>query len=250
MLPRTRQWREVIALVGGAASAASVAGATLDAVEAQFTTAAQDRGLFRAFWLLAQLPDAARAEDFGRALQELGISTSGDLSAAGLVAGFTEAIDRDLRTTGGRTDLGELGQMAAVETLASTLADRTVSLFGATPTDVQRALAGLATEVQFGAFAREFFARFTERFLGYYVSRELPLHVGPDIPFQSRREEGAFADALDLHCRQASRVVEEFAGGWYSKAKFKRDLTPARAQRFLAYALKKIRIELSRDQTQ
>jgi len=63
-LPRTRRWNEVVDLVGCGASSAAVAAATLDAVDAELATAVEDIALNRAFWLLTQIPDAARSEDF------------------------------------------------------------------------------------------------------------------------------------------------------------------------------------------
>ena len=75
-LARTRRWQEVIDLVGGSGSAAAVAGATLDAADQELSAAANDPGVLRAFWLLTQLPDAARSEDFGAALRDLGLEVS------------------------------------------------------------------------------------------------------------------------------------------------------------------------------
>jgi hypothetical protein len=100
--------------------------------------------------------------------------------------------------------------------------------------------------MQFGHLARDFFARFTERYLTYYVSKELPQHVGEGRRFEGLEEKQAFSSALELHCRQASKIVESFAGGWYSKARFEKDLTEERTTKFLGYALKKIRSELRR----
>ena len=52
------------------------------------------------------------------------------------------------------------------------------------------------------------------------------------------------AEPLEKHCREASVIVEQFAGGWFSKASFQGKLTPASAQAFADYALKKMRDEL------
>ena len=245
-LARTRRWQEVIDLVGGSGSAAAVAGATLDAADQELSAAANDPGVLRAFWLLTQLPDAARSEDFGAALRDLGLEVSDAPTTTEVATAFTEAVDRHVDSQRARTDLGEMAQMAAVETLAGTLRDRTVSLFGTTPDDVKRELGKLATEKQFGTFARSFFARFAERFLTYHVDRELPRQVGQDGRFPSRAQRQEFANALDLHCQQASRIVESFAGGWYSKARFKEELNEPATARFVAYALKKMRLELKR----
>ncbi len=245
-LPRTRRWKELIDLVGGGASSAAVAAATLDAVDEDLANAADDPGLKRAFWLLSQLPDAARSKDFAAALRDLGLTVSDNPSAADLTSAFTSAVDRHVDALKARSGPGELAQLAAVETLSGFLRDRASSLWGSTPEDVRRELGKGATEMQFGHLARDFFARFTERFLTYYVSKELPQHVGAGRRFEDLNEKQAFSSALELHCRQASKIVESFAGGWYSKARFEKDLTEERTSKFLGYALKKIRGELRR----
>ena len=58
-----------------------------------------------------------------------------------------------------------------------------------------------------------------------------------------------FMRALDTHTRQSARIAEEFAGGWYSKHNWesKGQITSAEAQRFVAYALRKLRTELKRE---
>jgi hypothetical protein len=134
---------------------------------------------------------------------------------------------------------------AAVEALSKNLVQRTATLFPE-PDDVRREVAKLGTEVQFGKLARDFFARFTERSLTYYVDRELPKQVGSDRRFQTLADQKEFSRALELHCQQAAKIVEAFAGGWWSKARFEKDLTPERTARFVGYALKKMRDELRR----
>ena len=245
-LRRNRRWKEVIDLIGGGAGSGAVAGATLDAADQELTSAANDLGVLRSFWLLTQLPDAARSDNFGEALRALGLDVSDAPTTTEVATAFTEAVDGHVDSRRARTDLGEMAQMAAVETLANTLNQRTVSLFGTTPDDVKRELGKLATEKQFGTFARSFFARFTERYLTYHVDRELPRQVGQDGRFPSHIQRQEFGQALELHCQQASRIVESFAGGWYSKARYQQGLDEPGTARFVAYALKKMRLELRR----
>jgi len=245
-LPRTRRWKEVLDLIGGNASSAAVASATLDAADAELSIAANDPGVLRTVWLLTQLPDAARNVHLGDALRELGLRVSDSPTTTEIATAFTDAIDRHVNGLRARSDLGEMAQMAAVETLATTLSSRTESLFGSKPEDVQRELGKLATEKQFSTLARDFFGRFTQRFLTYHVDRELPRQVGKNGRFPTNDERENFAKALDLHCRQASLIVEKFAGGWYSKARYEKNLTEPGVQRFVGYALKKMRHELQR----
>ncbi len=249
-LPRTRRWKEVVDLVGAGGSAASVASAALDAIDQDLTGAANDPALVHSVWLLTQLPDAARSKGFAEALRGLGLAVSDSPSTAELASAFSAAVDRQVETRKTRSDVGEMAQHAAVEALSGLLREKSSSLFGTTPDDVKRELGKIATEKQFGQLARDFFARFTQRCLTYVVSRELPVHVGQDQRFGNVAEQQNFAAALELHCKQASKIVETFAGGWWSKARFEKDLSEDRTARFVGYALKKIKDELRRGATE
>ncbi len=245
-LPRTRRWREVIDLVGSSTgTAAAVASATLDAIDDSFVSRSTDPGLVRTVWMLAKLPDAARSGAIAEELHNLGISVSPTPTVAELTAGLASAIDDYLDAHKRRSDIAEMALGAAVESVTRDLSQRTATLFPER-SDVARGVAGLGTEAQFGRLARAFFARFTERCLRYYVDRELPRHVGKNRRFKTLADQQQFSRALELHCQQASKIVETFAGGWWSKARFERDLSEARTARFVSYALKKLRDELRR----
>jgi hypothetical protein len=105
-------------------------------------------------------------------------------------------------------------------------------------------VAGFATVRQFAVLTRDFFARLTRRHINYYLSRELSKHVGPGRRFASVREHRSFEEALDRHCREATRVIKEYSGEWLSKQNFEGGIDPYKAGRFVSYASKKIRDEL------
>ena len=139
-----------------------------------------------------------------------------------------------------------MAQHAASETLTSLAGRELPSLFGPTATDVQQAFAKLGTSDRFSIVARDFFSRLTSRSLGYFLSRELSKHVGPNKRFAAVSDHSDFNAALDLHCREASRIIKEFSGGWYGKTLSARRSRSAReAQRKFAHvAFKKLRAEL------
>ncbi len=244
-LPRTKRWIEVINLVGQGGSPEQVADATLDATEGQFFAAADDPVVVRTVWLLTQLPDAARVGDFAANLRALGMDVADSPSSTELASALGRAVDTFATSLGQpRSDLAEMARLSAMETVAAAAFERSPGLFGLNPDAARTAVAQIYTEQKFGVFARDFFARLTERTLVHYVSRELPLHVGSGERFETATEQRAFQDAVATHARQASKIVETFAGGWYSKARFQRDLTPERTARFIGYSMKKLRAEL------
>jgi hypothetical protein len=245
VLPKSRKWRQVVDELRLGAGIGEIAGLAAEAAETSLQAAAGDPAFLHSFWLLTQVPLAARGPAFAEDLARLGINVTGPPSLMTVVAAMSAAVDRHAREYGGRTDLGEMAQMAAVESLTATVAPALPSLFGPSPEEVQRAIGRLAGGDRFAALAREFFARLTQRTLDYYLSRELSRHIGAGERFRDDGARSQFDQALDRHCREASRIVEEFAGGWYGKNVYQGEgLTQDDVRRFAPVAFKKVRAEL------
>jgi hypothetical protein len=248
-LPESKRWDQVLAHLRAGDSIGDLAAATAHAAESELLSAKGDPALGYTVWLLTQLPLAARSKQFRDRLAELGFDAGAEQSVLALVAGFSLAVDRNIADRGDRTDLGELARQAAAESLSTFVGSETQSLFGTSADDVQRELGRLATKDRFAQLARDFFARLTLKVLEYYISRELPNHVGPGKGLQTIDDQIEFRAALERHCREAALIVEAFAGGWYSKRNYQGALTPVTTQAFTDYALKKLRDELRKRRT-
>jgi hypothetical protein len=244
-LPRTQKWDRVVGLLSGGADVEMIAAASADAAEHSLEAASRDEGLAHAFWLLTQIPQAARQPDFANQLWELGLNVSSRPTLLEIVAAFTRAVDTHVSERGRRSDLGEMAQHAASETITTLAGLELPSLFGASASDVQKALAGLGTSDRFTIVARDFFSRLTSRSLGYFLSRELSKHVGPDKRFSAINEHSEFNAALDQHCREASRIIKEFSREWYGKRLHgQREITRLEARKFAHIVFRKLRAEL------
>ena len=244
-LPDTARWRKVVGLLADEqASVGAVAGATMEAAQRGLEIASYDEGLSHTLWLLTQIPLAAQQEAFGQALKTAGVTGPAEPSIFDIVGGFSDAVDRHLRQTKGRTDIGEMAQLAAAESLAALCTSKAASLFETTPADVRQAVKGFSTKVGFSNLAHDFFSRFTQRFLTYHLSREISKHVGRGQRFRNPKEHSDFIAHMNTHCRQAAVIVKEFAGGWFSKANYEGGITPRKARNFAYVAMKKIRAEL------
>src|SRR5262245_26473105 len=91
-LPRTRKWQQVVALLGADARVDRIAGAAAAAAESALRSAHADPALGHSYWLLTQIPLAARSADFARSLGKLGLRVGDQPTLLAVVAGFTEAI--------------------------------------------------------------------------------------------------------------------------------------------------------------
>lgn len=246
-LPRSRKWEQVVALVAAGSDASQVAAATMEAAQDRLKLLSDDPALIRSFWLLLQVSQLSRQEgDFVQALAGIGIVVPDTRpTAADLAAGLTRAVDAWVVSQGSRSALGEMAEMAAAETLAEFAQPRRLGLFpGLHDETSQAALAERSTDKEFGTLSRAFFARLTEKTLGHFIARELPLHAAPGQAHAGLEGQRAFEEGLRTHCVESARIVERFASGWLSKARFEGKLDEEHTSRFVAYSLKKIRDEL------
>ena len=172
-LPATRKWDRVVALLSSGAPPGDITKASADAAENALQYAHRDAALAYSFWLLTQIPLAARSPDFGGATRAIGIEIGSEPTLLEVVAAFSDAVDRAAAGERGRTDLGEMAQKAASESLATVAGAVLPGLFGPTPGDVRLALGKLAAPDRFARLARDFFARLTRHHLDYYLSRTL-----------------------------------------------------------------------------
>ena len=222
-----------------------MATSAADAAETALQGASKDPAFLHAFWLLTQVPLAARGPEFAADLRRLGVEAPDAPGLMDIAAAISAAVDRQARDASGRTDLGEMAQMAAVESLTALVGQDLPSLFQPGQGEVQRAIGRFASGDHFSKLAREFFTRLTQRSLDYYLSRELNRHIGAGERFDDDAMRARFDGALEQHCREASRIVEAFAGGWYGKNVYQGDgLTREDVRRFAPVAFRKIRAEL------
>jgi hypothetical protein len=244
-LARTRKWQDVVGLIAGGAGTAQVAHAAITAAERGLELASKDKGLVETLWLLTQLPLAARTDDFSQALRECGLEISNAPGLIEVVGAVTEAIDARLPNNKGRTDLGEMAQMAAAETLSQTIGSRTQSFFGTTPEDVRGAFSSLATVKQFSLFAKDFFGRLVTKCLDFFLSRAMAAHIGEGQRFTTLAQQAEFSQALETHCREASHIVERFSGEWFSKTNWEQGgISRSDAAGFTHVAMQKLVAEL------
>jgi hypothetical protein len=243
-LPQSRRWRQVVDLIGAGGNVQDVAAATSIAAEQQMSDASNDTAVKYSVWLLTQIPTAAAKDDFGFELSKLGLVVGEGPTLLDIVTAVSGAIDRHLARQGRRTDLGEMAQLSAVESLAAIAGRQLTDLFGEEAITTKAAFRGLGTVKQFAVLARDFFSRLTRRQLNYFLSRELAIHVGLNARFRSIRELMEFEKALDLHCREASRIIKEFSGEWFSKHTYEGGITEESAGHFAHVAFNKMREEL------
>src|SRR5262249_6838687 len=149
--------------------------------------------------LLLHVPCTARDDRFADSLYGLGVTVPSTPGLMDLLAGFTQAIDERLANNVGRTDLGEMAQMAGVEALARLVGERTRGLFDAPPDAVRAAVRELSTHAGMGRLFRAYFGRLTYKALDYYLSRTLAMQLGEGRRFVTLARLAQFSRDLEEH---------------------------------------------------
>jgi hypothetical protein len=245
VLPGTAKWRDVVGLLDAHAPDENVIAASAHAAEKDFANAVRDPTFVEAIRLLALIPQAARSDQFGRQLRDLGLDVPDDPHLIDIVAGSGRALERTMVTHGARSDFSEIVRRALLGTLSVRIGDELPGLLAADSSDVRNATARMARPGDFSHAARTFFGRLVADTLSSWLDRTLSTHVGPGRRFQHLGERTAFDTALGQYCSEATRIIREFSGGWYSKTLYRDGtITSPRAAAYGAVAFKKITEEL------
>ncbi len=217
-LKRTRRYKQVVSLLAGGAEAPQIAQVVMEYAERHFNLAANDPHLVGTIHTLMQLPIAARSKDYVKALNELGIEVSTKPTSAELISAVVASLDHRFPDAKHRTDLSEISQRVAAESLSGHLRESMGLLYdSARPEDIQGALKATHTPKQFGAFARRFMGGVTQHVLSYFLGPALAEVTGSDRRFPTLAAAGAYQQAMKLHAYEAAQIVEKFSGDWYSQ---------------------------------
>lgn len=249
-LPKTRRWSQVVGLLdSGPDNLPEITRATLKAAEIQMRNLGADPVVGYCFWLLTRVTWFARSDDFSAKLRDLGVNPDTASSPFTFISQLTDNARRKASQHPESGVFGEIATLSFRQALASTIAERSQTLFGAGLADIQSACRAYSSQKQFGILARHFFSYFLSRSLQYFLNKELSNHVGPEYAIESIQSAKEFNDALALYSRQSARIVEDFASGWYSKHSWEErgEIREDDAHRFVAMALRKLRMELGRE---
>lgn len=249
-LPRTVSWRDIVralesATNGSDAEVASLAERTLELVRDRFQTLHRDAGVQAAFGFLVALARAQPPTVDSRAAP--GVIVPSNATPLRLIVALNDWVDLHAQSR----EYAELGKRAAAEALATWHAQQSqqAGLFAKSAPDISRdAWAAASTAGGFSEISRLFLARFTERYLRYFLEREASSAIA-NLETREHFSERLHTsvDLVSKHAFESSRIAQSFAAGWF--AKHARDRTPTNnsLSTFLRVAFGKLREELRRE---
>lgn len=247
VLPWTHKWREVIELLAGEGSIPDIARASFEAALNGLKQVPKDLGFTTALTEILKFAEAARSKNFIAALRKAGFEASSDATVLDLVGSLRARIDHAFRDLPDRTDIAELATNSFGESLMRQTMSELPGLFSSSAATEQETLRRQLTGNHFKGLMHEFYSVFTRRYLSYYLSRELSLHVGdPKTRFANIDKHSEFNKAFDTYIRQSVRISDEFTPGWFGKTSWEKGLSHQSVKRYAHIAFNKIRSEFSR----
>jgi hypothetical protein len=238
---------ESITGVATDADVAELAGRTTELLRGQLRNVQADQGVRAAFQYLVLLGFAARdPETAQRELKSRGIDVPESPTPLDLVRAL-----RDWVAAHGETsDNGELATRAAGEALCGWFEEHRIgpgTLFQRRENAFE-VWHDAATGAGFCELSRKFFARFTVRYLNYYLEREASSVADSvesrDALAQKLRDH---VDRLSRHAFETAKITQSFAAGWFNKRRDEGKVSAEEVEAFLRLAFGKIRDELLRE---
>ncbi len=246
-LPRSQQWRSVVAHIAQfpeEGNVSDVAKAIISNVRKQFLQIHRDDGVKAAFGFLIALSRASVSDES----EPLYVDLSSNPSPLRISLDLSKWVKAHTNSL----EYAEIAQKAAIDAVGiwTRQQQQQQTIFN-DYSDAVEVWRKAGDGSGFCVVARLFFAKFTEKYLNYFLEREASA-VLPNVKtrdeFSSLLEE--HIDAVSDHAFETARIARSFAAGWYNNHALKGMPSNEETERFLAVAFGKIREELMRESVQ
>jgi hypothetical protein len=246
-LPKTKRWQTVVRDIGSfngdERESREIANTTLDNVRSRFEFIQRDPGVLAAFKSLTGL---AVSGSGGAGAPDLGLSSNPTAFAV------ARAINSAVETSNGSTEYAAIASAAATDAVASWYAQNSEQsfLFGSAEQNSET-WRKAGTAGGFCEIARLFFAKFTERYLNYFLEREASAVCKSieqrDLLQSQLRSQ---VESVSRHAFETAKIAQSFAAGWYNRHASQTMPSDSEISGFLAIAFGKLREDLRREKVE
>jgi hypothetical protein len=250
-LPKTQRWTRIVEKINSFSSAndnvSDIALETTKNVRNRFQNIEQDKGVISAFKYLVLLAHASKLSEPDTFLKTKGISLSREFNIFDLTKSVQDYVLKNQHSKEYST--------FAVQSMIDTISDWSQK------NQIQQSLIFDSNKNSFDTWkkaadgsgfcelSRTFFAKFTERYLKYFLEREASSKI------RSLYERQQFISKLENHVQDISKhafetakIIQSLSAGWFNNKARTKSPTDAEVKGFLSYAFKKINSELVREE--
>ena len=247
-LPRSQRWMQVVAALAetgasGGADVSDVASKTLENVRRRYQGIHKDPGVKAAFlYVLSLSTDCLERSETH---DVIGIDLRSNPSSVRIAAKLNAWVTANL----GYPEYAEIARRAGGDAIASWTQQqgRQTDLLEGEPS-AQRIWQAASDARGFCEVARLFFAKFTERYLRYFLEREASAKL-PSLEVRERfaHQLSEHIDAISKHAFETSKITQSFAAGWFNNHARNGHPSDVEVEAFLALSFGKLQEELRRE---
>jgi hypothetical protein len=225
----------------------SIAQRTLSNVRKRYSNLRFDSGVKAAFQFLVFLSVLSREQDPVGELSKYGISVKSEPTPVSLARAAHNWVNANRDSL----EYARIAQSAAGDAIAiwytahSTKQGRLFDL----PDDSFEIWRYAGKGSGFCELSRAFFAKFTERYLNYFLEREAS-SVASSLEERKKLRRGIKSHIKNIsqHAFETSRITQSYSAGWFNKHASDGLPSEEAIDGFLAYAFEKMREELLREE--
>lgn len=250
VLPKTQIWQNVVQQIAGMhvseTEVADIAQQTIQNVRSRFRHIRQDNGVLGAFQFIVNLAVASREENPQMWLLDIGIELPNNPTPLA----FATAVSAWIEPKRNSFEYGEIAQAAAGDAISRWYRENQPqmgSLFKSLedPFEVWRKAGNGAG---FCELSRLFFARFTQRYLEYFLDREVSAALGDiDKRIEFKQQLEKHVENISLHAFETAKITQSYAAGWFNNNAVEGVPSEKEIKKFLSRALGKMRDELQQE---
>jgi hypothetical protein len=250
-LPKTKRWQDIVASIaivpfGSDSAVASIAEKTLRNVKARFLRMHEDEGIQAAFGYLISLATSHLPATKGFASPTSGIEENPSPIR------IAKQLNDWVKIHADSLEYAELACRAAADTIVGwTRTHTSQKLLFDDSTSAINIWSQAATGKGFCEVSRTFFAKFTERYLRYFLEREASAQIS-NIEARDRfnQKMEMHLNSVANHAFEISKITQSFAAGWFNKHALKQRPSNSEIKGFLTVAFGKMHEELQRETAQ
>lgn len=250
VLPKTQRWQDLVQQIANFyisnKDVSHIVEKTINNVRFRFRYIQTDMGVKAAFQFLVAISVASRFPNPQEILQNIGIEIPDKPTSLSLA----KAVHIWVLKNKNSLEYGQLAQSAAIDAIAIWYEKNSINqlqLFSSLddPFEVWRKASNGAG---FCELARIFFAKFTERYLNYFLEREASAvlqNIYERDYFNSQIQK--HIEEISKHAFETAKITQSFSAGWFNKNTKEGIPTGEVIEGFLTLAFGKIREELRRE---
>lgn len=247
-LPRTKRWQNLISDISiieeqKQPQIATIVKKTLDNVRTRYNRIYKDTGVQAAFGFLVSLAINNLAQSVGFSSAEVKLDDNPS------TVRLAQLLNIWVSKHAGSMEYAEIARRAGSDTIARWTQQKSVQghLFSK-DYDAKNVWNYASNAKGFCEVARIFFAKFTERYLRYFLERAASAELSSlSIREDFSRRLQSHLDDVSKHAFETSKITQSFAAGWFNKHALETRPSDSEIEGFLAIAFGKLQEELRRE---